>query len=114
MCSHIQTTLPTALFLIMMLGAVWTVYRASNSLHPFRFFDLFTSNGQADVYKLIYFTVALAMVWVLFFLTVNSQLTEFFVTSIVFGVALAGVADGWQRRHYGTKPDAQPGKDSNP
>ena len=87
-------SLPDALFMIGVLLALLVIYRIDQSDdNAYQFVENLMTNGKPDVYKLVYFTAAMMMIWVLFKLANDGSLTEFYVTAFVGGVLLGALGN---------------------
>jgi len=86
--------LPNALFMIGALLVLLVVYRVDKSEeNTYNFTDNLMTNGKADVFKLVYLSACAMLIWVLFRLAYDGNLTEWFVTAFIGGVVIGSLGN---------------------
>jgi hypothetical protein len=94
----IDMTIPEALFLVLALLCMWVILKGHKQENGWNFFDMVSTDGLADVRKFMFLLVGVSMVWVLFYLAVSGNLSEWYVIAVMGGYVVADGAALWARK----------------
>lgn len=110
--------LSTALFMLMVLGAIWTLYKLNSADNNFSVAGAFTTNGFTDIHKMAFAGAAAVSTWLVFHYAINLALTEWMFTAYLGAFVLnsgiqtgIGVAKKVMDAKNATPPKADPLKE---